>query len=150
MHERMFTWCSASTWATSRRSRERSSASTSTDTTNVAGCVVVPLDLDEPVGLADEAAALAQSARWTDTPRPRVTKPMISSPGTGVQHRDSRTITSSSPSTCTPVGRRSARGPRAAVAAAVTGSCSSPPRELALQRAATTALADTWLSPIAA
>ena len=30
--------------------------------------------------------ALAQSARCTVTPRPRVTKPMISSPGTGVQH----------------------------------------------------------------
>ena len=29
--------------------------------------------------------ALAQSARCTVTPRPRVTKPMISSPGTGVQ-----------------------------------------------------------------
>ena len=38
----------------SRRSRERSSASTSIDTTKVAGCVVVPLDLDDPVGLGRE------------------------------------------------------------------------------------------------
>ena len=46
--------------------------------------------------------ALAQSARWTLTPRPRVTKPMISSPGTGVQQLASRTSTSSRPSTWTP------------------------------------------------
>src|SRR5215469_3831936 len=32
---------------------------------------------------------LVQSARCTDTPWPRVTKPVISSPGTGVQQRDS-------------------------------------------------------------
>ena len=48
---------------------------------------------------AEMATALAQSLRCTDTPRPRVTKPMISSPGTGVQQRERRTITSSSPST---------------------------------------------------
>jgi hypothetical protein len=36
---------------------------------------------------------------------------MISSPGTGVQHRDSRTMTSSRPSTCTPGEDR--RAPRA-------------------------------------
>ena len=48
--------------------------------------------------LASEAA-LAQSARCTETPRPRVTNPMISSPGTGVQQRERRTIMSSRPST---------------------------------------------------
>ncbi len=58
--------------------------------------------------------ALAQSARCTDTPRPRVTKPMISSPGTGVQHRDSRTMTSSRPSTCTPAAPVRVAGPLAA------------------------------------
>ena len=52
VHERMFTWCSDSTSATSRSSRDRSSASISTDTTYVAGRVVVPLDLDDAVGLA--------------------------------------------------------------------------------------------------
>jgi len=36
---------------------------------------------------------LAQSARCTLTPRPRVTKPTIWSPGTGVQQRDRRTMT---------------------------------------------------------
>ena len=50
----------------------------------------------------DSDTAFAQSARCTDTPRPRVTKPTISSPGTGVQHRDRRTITSSRPSTWMP------------------------------------------------
>ena len=66
--------------------------------------------------------ALAQSARCTVTPRPRVMNPMMSSPGTGVQQRDSRTITSSRPSTCTPtpVPRRCRRG-----LAIVLGSCSS-------------------------
>ena len=32
------------------------------------------------------AVAFEQSSRCTETPRPRVTKPMIASPGTGVQH----------------------------------------------------------------
>ena len=48
----MLTWWSASDAATSRSSRARSSASTSIETTKVPSCVVVPLDLDEPVALA--------------------------------------------------------------------------------------------------
>ena len=51
----MFTWCSESTSATSRSSFERSSASISTDDHVVAGRVVVPLDVDDPVGLALQA-----------------------------------------------------------------------------------------------
>src|ERR1700726_3725210 len=43
-----------------------------------------------------------QLARWTETPWPCVTKPVISSPGTGVQHLDSRTQTSEAPSTSIP------------------------------------------------
>ena len=43
---------------------------------------------------AASAFAFGQSARCTLTPCPRVTNPMISSPGTGVQHRPSRTHTS--------------------------------------------------------
>ena len=39
-----------------------------------------------------------QSARCTDTPWPWVTNPVISSPGTGLQHLDSRTHTSGAPS----------------------------------------------------
>ena len=103
VHERMFTWCSdehLGDVAQQPGPVERLDL----DRHHVRGrLVVVPLDLDEPLGLVRRApAALAQSVRCTDTPRPRVTKPMISSPGTGVQHRDRRTITSSSPSTCTP------------------------------------------------
>ena len=47
----MLTWCSDSTWATSRSSRDRSSALTSTDDHERGRLVVVPLDLDEPLGL---------------------------------------------------------------------------------------------------
>src|SRR6266496_1149510 len=43
-----------------------------------------------------------QSARCTETPWPRVMNPVISSPGTGVQHLDSRAHTSAAPSTTTP------------------------------------------------
>ena len=45
-----------------------------------------------PVRLAVSSdSALVQSVRCTETPLPRVTKPMIGSPGTGVQHRASLT-----------------------------------------------------------
>ena len=53
-------------------------------------------------GSRSSVCAFGQSVRWTETPCPRVTKPMISSPGTGVQHRPSRTQTSGSPRTMTP------------------------------------------------
>src|ERR1700683_1418666 len=43
-----------------------------------------------------------QSARCTETPLPLVTKPVILSPGTGVQHLDNRAQTSPAPSTETP------------------------------------------------
>ena len=46
-------------------------------------------------GWASRDSALVQSVRCTDTPLPRVTKPMIGSPGTGVQHLASLTQTSS-------------------------------------------------------
>ena len=48
------------------------------------------------------SSAFGQSARCTDTPRPRVTKPKILSPGTGLQQRDRRTSTSSTPFTTMP------------------------------------------------
>ncbi len=47
-------------------------------------------------------AALTQSSRCTDTPAPRVTKPRIGSPGTGVQHLASLTSRSVSPATSMP------------------------------------------------
>src|ERR1700733_4328043 len=50
----------------------------------------------------DRCSRLTQLARWTETPWPWVTKPWISSPGTGVQHLERRTQTSATPSTSTP------------------------------------------------
>jgi hypothetical protein len=62
-----------------------------------------------------------------------VTKPVISSPGTGVQHRDSRTQTSGAPLTSTP-GSPAGRGGGAFVgsAASASSSCapSRPPTDL--------------------
>ena len=46
---------------------------------------------------------LAQSHLWIDTPNPRVIKPMISSPGSGLQHRANLIKQPSSPSTITPL-----------------------------------------------
>ena len=45
---------------------------------------------------------LTQSVRWMDIPRPLVTKPTISSPGTGEQHLENLTDTSSIPLTIIP------------------------------------------------
>ena len=46
--------------------------------------------------------ALAQSRLWMETPNPRVTKPMISSPGSGEQHLANLMGQLSMPSTTTP------------------------------------------------
>ena len=106
-HCRLIAWWSLIAAATSRSNRPRSSAFTSMAATKVPWC-----DWSQSTSMSRSPCpsasdtALAQSARWTETPRPRVTKPRISSPGTGVQHRDSRTIRSSSPSTWTPAGGR--------------------------------------------
>ena len=50
-----------------------------------------------------EFMTFAQSFLWIDTPKPRVTKPMISSPGSGLQQRANLTRQLSSPSTITPL-----------------------------------------------
>ena len=98
--DRMSTWCSDRALVTSASSRERSSAFTSIDATNTpARSRSHSTSMRRSVREADRDRALAQSARWTDTPRPRVMKPMMSSPGTGVQQRERRIITSSRPST---------------------------------------------------
>jgi hypothetical protein len=60
-----------------------------------------PVDRDEPVGLALQVPDVGAVGPVDETPRPRVTKPTISSPGTGVQHRASCTIMPLSPSTRT-------------------------------------------------
>ena len=90
---------------TSRSRFMRSSASMNTSTLND-----VPLDgapsHDTSMmrsGWFIRSWAFGQSARCTDTPRPRVTNPRMSSPGTGLQQRERRTSTSSMPFTTTPL-----------------------------------------------
>src|SRR5262249_34529792 len=119
---RMLTWWSANAAVTSRSSRARSRALTSIEAMNTPpGSRSHSTSMSRSAWPSASETALAQSARWTETPRPRVTNPMISSPGTGVQHRDSRTNTSSRPSTCTPAGPRGGRGPRRAAARGAAG-----------------------------
>src|SRR5215468_12789754 len=97
-------------------------------------------------------STLMQSVRCTDTPLPLVTKPMILSPGTGVQHFDNRAHTSAAPSTATPESPVTGRGLVGLVStvASARSSCApaSPPADLT--NFATTDCALTWPSPIAA
>ena len=67
-------------------------------------------------------STFAQSARCTETPAPRVTQPMISSPGTGVQQRASFDSTSVAPLTMTPASPRAVRLRRSRVAGSRTPS----------------------------
>ena len=53
-------------------------------------------------GWLSRLAAFVQSRRCTETPFSRVTKPRISSPGSGVQHLASFTHMSESPATMMP------------------------------------------------
>src|SRR5215472_614661 len=78
----------ASTWMAARN-LELSLGDQCTDTTR-SGCEAI------------RCCTFTQSVRCTDTPFPLVTKPVILSPGTGVQHLDSRAQTSAEPSTDTP------------------------------------------------
>jgi len=67
------------------------------------------------------SSAFGQSRVWMTTPCPRLMKPMISSPGTGVQHFANFTRMSASPWTRTPAIDRFATGRRAAGGASGTG-----------------------------
>src|SRR6185437_11042736 len=101
--DKMLTCWSDSTRVTSASSLVRSRASTWMATRNTeasfgAQCTVTIRSFCVCV----RWARFTQSARCTDTPWPWVTNPWISSPGTGVQHLDSRTQTSETPSTSTP------------------------------------------------
>ena len=58
---------------------------------------------DVPAHTQARLMILIQSVRWMDTPRPLVTKPTISSPGTGLQHLENRTATSWIPFTMMPL-----------------------------------------------
>ena len=85
--ERMFTWFSDSTRVTSYSRDLRSSASTWISTRNRedrVGAHATSLTRSSPSGTT---FMFAQSLRCTEIPEPRVTKPTISSGGTGVQHR---------------------------------------------------------------
>ena len=92
--------------------------------------------------------------RWTDTPRPRVTNPTISSGGTGEQHREIRIMMSSRPSTCTPADTAARRFEPTRLLT-VVGSLGRPfsgassPRISRAKRSATVRAA-TCPSPIAA
>ena len=92
-----------------------------------------------------------QVLRCTDTPPPRVTKPRISSPGTGVQHLASLTQTSEAPLTTTPgspAGRRRPVRAGTAVSAMSSTAPSEPPSEATTF--CTTEVAETCPSPTAA
>ena len=93
---------------TSRSSRGRSSASICTQTGKVPVCWTP--HSTSTMRSAPRAPMLVQSARCTETPRPTVTKPTMSSPGTGAQQRASRTHMSSRPSTMIPLPSGRSRG----------------------------------------
>ena len=100
--DRMLTCWSDSARVTSDSSRARSSASTWIWTRNSVVDDGAHSTSTMRSGCSSREATFAQSARCTDTPLPRVTKPRIGSPGTGVQHFASLTQTSSTPRTTTP------------------------------------------------
>ena len=79
---------------TSESRRLRSSASTWICTRNTLAADGAHSTSISRSGWLSSDSALVQSARCTETPLPRVTKPMIGSPGTGVQQRASLTHTS--------------------------------------------------------
>ena len=144
LQARMLTWCVGQ-----RRATRRAAGGTGRGP-----CTSIDADERAGAGRSSHSTSISRSRlagrratrRWrsrlrcTDTPRPRVTKPMISSPGTGVQQRDRRTMTSSRPSTCTPAPARwpprrgAARRPWWAAAPRGSG---SPLRSRRLTRAAT-------------
>ena len=102
-------------------------------------------------GSRRSASALVQSSRWTDTPFPRVMKPMMASPGTGVQQRATLTHTSSVPTTTTPGSplRTRLRARDGTVASARSSLVASSPPSVATSRD-TTCWAETFESPTAA
>src|SRR5690606_39059695 len=100
--ERMLRWWSESTRVTSESSRERSSASTWICTSNSVALPCVHSTSTSRSGCVRRSSTLTQSERCTLTPCDFVTKPTMSSPGTGVQHFASLTHTSPMPLTMTP------------------------------------------------
>ena len=152
--DRMFTWVSESARVTSDSSRDRSRASTCTLTRNMLEALGAQLTGTSRSGSwCSRARRFTQSCRCTETPLPRVTKPLIASPGTGVQHFASLTQTSSSPSTTmpgSPCGRRP-RTVRARAGATVSARSSVAPSEPPWDCSSrcTTVVADSRPSPTA-
>ena len=101
--EIIFTLAADRTVETSPRSLVLSNAFTS-----IAAVKVPPLLSSHSTSISRfawpvaRATPFAQSLRCIETPLPLVTKPIISSGGTGVQHLASLIMTSSTPSTTTP------------------------------------------------
>src|ERR1700733_1320756 len=118
--DKILTCWSDSTLVTSAKSLVRSSASTWMATRNTEPSLGAQCTLtSRSRWVSVRCWMFTQSARCTDTPCPCVTNPGIGSPGTGVQHRDSRTQTSAAPSTSTPespgvLGRGAPAGARPA------------------------------------
>ena len=56
--------------------------------------IMLPLGIDQTLSISDRLIMLIQSVLWMETPRPLVTNPTISSPGTGLQHFEKCTATS--------------------------------------------------------
>src|SRR5215471_1015657 len=129
---------SASTWIAARN-RELSLGAQCTATTR-SGCDWI------------RCCTLTQSMRCTETPLPRVTNPVILSPGTGVQHLDSRAQTSAEPSTVTPESPVAGRGLGGLVSTVASARSSWAPARPPADRTslATTDWALTCPSPTAA
>ena len=75
--DRMFTWLSDRFVATSESNRTRSSASTMMATMNDVGLPSAHVTSISRSGSRSSVRAFGQSVRWTETPCPRVTNPMI-------------------------------------------------------------------------
>ena len=151
--DRMLTRSSASALVTSESSRCRSSASTWMATRKTAPGWLAHSTSTSRSALRCRSAALVQSVRCTLTPPPRVTKPRISSPGTGVQHLASLVQTSVIPWTTMPgsplaLRRTTVRRVGIAVSAMSSVAPSAPPS--AVISFSTTDVAETWFSPTAA
>ena len=100
--ERMFPPASPMAMVTSLSRPMRSVASTTISTRNSVAPEVSHATSIMRSGWAMSPATFGQVARWTETPRPRVMKPTMSSPATGLQQCARWTSRSASPLTTTP------------------------------------------------
>ena len=115
---------------TSASSRDRSRASTWMFTRNTLDGVGAHSTSTSRSGCSLRFGTFTQSSRCTETPDPRVTNPMIGSPGTGVQHLASLIHRSSAPLATTPTSCEvDARRPGVGVmvSAASSAAPSTPP-----------------------